>query len=105
MASAAQSHPATSVSFGAAEGSLIMAAENCLIARVPDGAVGGAVRVQHGKLESAPFPMALGVQIADNLHPVGNPAWIPKAIFTSPSADSAARKFPFRFTKLPRTIP
>ena len=27
-----------------------------------------------GSVESAPFPMALGVQIADNLHPVGNPA-------------------------------
>ena len=51
-----------------------MAAENILIARVPDGAEGGAVRVNMGSVESAPFPMALGVQIADNLHPVANPA-------------------------------
>jgi sugar lactone lactonase YvrE len=27
-----------------------------------------------GSVESAPFPMSLGVQIADNLHPVMNPA-------------------------------
>lgn len=52
----------------------MMAAENHLIARVPDGAEGGAVRVRLGSIESAPFPMALGVQIADNLHPVANPA-------------------------------
>ena len=41
---------------------------------MPEGAEGGAVRVQMGSVESAPFPMALGVQIADNLHPVANPA-------------------------------
>ena len=51
-----------------------MAAENHLIARVPEGATGGAVRVRMGSVESAPFPIALGMQIADNLHPVGNPA-------------------------------
>ncbi len=27
-----------------------------------------------GSVESAPFPISLGTQIADNLHPVGNPA-------------------------------
>ncbi|HVB59278.1 MAG TPA: IPT/TIG domain-containing protein [Candidatus Acidoferrales bacterium] len=62
------------VQFGAAEANLVMAADNLLIARVPDEAAGGAVRVRMGSVESAPFPMALGVQIADNLHPVGNPA-------------------------------
>jgi sugar lactone lactonase YvrE len=51
-----------------------MAAENLLIARVPDGAAGGAVRVRMGSVESAPFPMALGIQLADNLHPVTSPA-------------------------------
>jgi len=51
-----------------------MAADNHLIARVPEGAAGGAVRVKMGNVESAPYPMALGVQIADNLHPVANPA-------------------------------
>jgi sugar lactone lactonase YvrE len=62
------------VQFGTAEGSLVLAADNFLIARVPDGAAGGAVRVQSNGVESAPFPMALGVQVADNLHPVSSPA-------------------------------
>jgi len=69
-----RNHTRPQVQFGTAEASLVMAADNLLIARVPDGAGGGAVRVRMGSIESAPFPMALGVQIADNLHPVGNPA-------------------------------
>jgi DNA-binding beta-propeller fold protein YncE len=70
----ARNHTRAQVQFGPAEGSLVMAAENLLIARVPEGAAGGAVRVRMGSIESAPYPMALGSQIADNLHPVGNPA-------------------------------
>jgi len=69
-----RNHARPQVQFGAVEGSLVMAADNFLVARVPEGAAGGAVRVRMGAAESAPFPMALGVRIADNLHPVGNPA-------------------------------
>ena len=71
---AARNHTRPLVQFGAAEGSLILAADNFLVARVPDGAAGGAVRVKMGAAESAPFPLALGAQIADNLHPVTSPA-------------------------------
>lgn len=69
-----RNHTRPQVQFGSAEGSLVVAADNFLIARVPDGAGGGAVRVLMGSVESAPYPMSLGVQIADNLHPVSNPA-------------------------------
>jgi sugar lactone lactonase YvrE len=69
-----RNHRRPQVQFGSAEATLVLAAEDLLIARVPDGAAGGAVRVRMGGIESAPFPIALGVQIADNLHPVGNPA-------------------------------
>jgi len=62
------------VQFGSVDASLVMAADTFLVARVPDGAAGGAVRVRMGGVESSPFPIALGVQIADNLHPVANPA-------------------------------
>jgi sugar lactone lactonase YvrE len=71
---AARNHSHPQVQFGAAEGSVVMAGDNFLVARVPDGAAGGAVRVRTGSVESQPFPIALGVMIADNLHPVGNPA-------------------------------
>ncbi len=69
-----RNHTRPQVQFGTTDGSLVMATDNLLIARVPDGAAGGAVRVRMGSVESAPFPMSLGVQMADNLHPVANPA-------------------------------
>ena len=71
---ASRNHARPQVRFGTSEGNIMMAADNLLIARVPDGAEGGAVRVRLGSIESAPFPMSLGVQVADNLHPVANPA-------------------------------
>jgi sugar lactone lactonase YvrE len=67
-------HTRPQVQFGTVEGSVMVAAENFLIAVVPEGAAGGAVRVRMGSIESQPFPIALGVQLADNLHPVANPA-------------------------------
>ncbi len=62
------------VRFGEVEGSLLISAEDFLIARVPEGAAGGTVRVATARAESQPYPIALGVQIADNLHPVASPA-------------------------------
>jgi sugar lactone lactonase YvrE len=62
------------VRFGESDATLLLSAETHLIARVPDGAVGGIVRVETSRAESQPFAFHLGVQIADNLHPVTNPA-------------------------------
>jgi hypothetical protein len=62
------------VRFGESEASLLVSAQNYMIARVPEGAVGGIVRVTTSRAESQPFAFHLGVQIADNLHPVANPA-------------------------------
>jgi streptogramin lyase len=62
------------VRFGEAEAGLLLSAASHLIARVPEGAAGGTVRVQTARAESQPYPFHLGVQIADNLHPVANPA-------------------------------
>ena len=68
----AQARPV--VRFGEAEASLALASENRLVARVPEGASGGAVLVATTGLESQPHPVHIGLQIADNLHPVANPA-------------------------------
>ncbi|MFI5059641.1 MAG: IPT/TIG domain-containing protein [Candidatus Acidiferrales bacterium] len=70
--SRAQARPV--VRFGEAEASLALTTENRLIARVPEGANGGIVRVASAGHESQPHPVAIGLQIADNLHPVANPA-------------------------------
>jgi sugar lactone lactonase YvrE len=69
-----RTHPRPSVRFGDAEAALSLASENRLVARVPDGASGGMVCVCSASNESQPHPVSIGVQIADNLHPVANPA-------------------------------
>ncbi|MGC2673270.1 MAG: IPT/TIG domain-containing protein, partial [Candidatus Acidiferrum sp.] len=71
---ASRAHPRPVVRFGEAEAGLALASENRLIAVVPEGASGGAVRVCSAANESQPHPVSIGVQIADNLHPVANPA-------------------------------
>jgi sugar lactone lactonase YvrE len=67
-------HVRPEVRFGSAAGNVMLASANLLIARVPEGADGGAVRVHAGDTASQPFPIAVGALIADNLHPVANPA-------------------------------
>ncbi len=69
-----RTHPRPVVRFGDAEAGLALASEHRLIARVPDGASGGVVRVANASNESQPHPVSIGLQIADNLHPVANPA-------------------------------
>jgi sugar lactone lactonase YvrE len=71
---ATRAHPRPVVRFGEMEAGLALASENRLIARVPDGAAGGVVRVFSAENESQPHPVSIGVQIADNLHPIANPA-------------------------------
>jgi len=69
-----RNHIRPHVQFGSADANVMLAAEDLLVAAVPEGASGGAVRIRMNGVESAPFPIALGQQVADNLHPVGNPA-------------------------------
>ena len=62
------------VRFGDAEATLALASPRRIVARVPDGANDGVVRVATPEHESAPFSVSVGMQIADNLHPVASPA-------------------------------
>ncbi|HWG59241.1 MAG TPA: IPT/TIG domain-containing protein [Candidatus Acidoferrales bacterium] len=93
-------HARPQVQFGGAEGSLMLAAENILVARVPEGASGGAVRVRAGSVESAPFPISLGVQIADNLHPVTNPAVDPEGNIYVTFSGQRGQKVPVSLYKI-----
>ena len=62
------------VRFGEADAPLSLASSNRLIARVPENANGNTIQILNSQSQSQPFPVALGFQIADNLHPVSNPA-------------------------------
>src|SRR4029077_8172200 len=71
---ATRTHLRPVVGFGEGEATLALASPHRLVARVPDGAHSGTVQVAAMEHESQPFPFSVGMQIADNLHPVANPA-------------------------------
>lgn len=62
------------VQFGEKEASVLISAEDFLVATVPKGAVSGSARVRTAAGESPPVGVEVGVPIADNLHAVANPA-------------------------------
>lgn len=71
---AANNNARPRVMFGDTEASVLIAAESYLLARVPEGTGAASVRVATSHGTSQPVQMQLGVQIAENLHPVANPA-------------------------------
>lgn len=62
------------VRFGEVEGSVVISSDQFLVARVPYGASSGSVVVSTNGHSSNPHPVKVAVPIADNLHPVTNPA-------------------------------
>ncbi len=68
-----------SVRFGEVEGSVVISSDDFLVARVPDGATSGPVVVNtngagtNGHVSNA-HAIKVAVPVADNLHPVANPA-------------------------------
>lgn len=62
------------VSFGDVEAPIIVSAGQFIVARVPDDAVTGEVVVATDGVRSNPRAFSVAIPVADNLHPVGNPA-------------------------------
>ena len=62
------------VRLGNQKAHLVVAGESYIIARVPESAIVGEVQVAVNGSTSATFETHLGVQIAESLHPVANPA-------------------------------
>jgi sugar lactone lactonase YvrE len=63
-----------SVRFGDREGAVVISSDDFLVARVPPGASSGPVVVSTNGHKSNSLPLKVAVQIAENLHPVANPA-------------------------------
>jgi sugar lactone lactonase YvrE len=53
---------------------VIIGSDSFVIARVPEGATAGELVIESGDQSSASWACDIGVQIADGLHPVANPA-------------------------------
>jgi sugar lactone lactonase YvrE len=62
------------VSFGDVDGPVIISSDQFIVARVPDGAASGEVVVSSNGSRSNPRELRVAVPIAENLHPVANPA-------------------------------
>src|SRR5208283_5612381 len=62
------------VTIGEVGARIVIGSDSFLIARVPQGALAGELVVESGKQASESWSCDIGVQIADSLHPVANPA-------------------------------
>ena len=62
------------VKFGGLDASLLVSSDRFLVARVPDGAVSCEIIVDNSQQSSNSIPIEVGVSIAENMHPVANPA-------------------------------
>jgi sugar lactone lactonase YvrE len=62
------------VRFGDMEGSVVVSADQFLVARVPEGATSGDVVVATNGRNSNPSKIRVAVPVAESLHPVSNPA-------------------------------
>jgi hypothetical protein len=62
------------VQFGEVDGAVVISSDDFLVARVPPGASSGPVVVSTNGNTSNPHQVQVGVLIAENLHPVTNPA-------------------------------
>jgi len=62
------------VRFGDVDGSVVIGSEQFIVARVPEGASSGNVVVATNGHSSNPREVRVAVPIAENLHPVANPA-------------------------------
>ena len=79
---------------------LIMAGEHFIIARVPEMASAGEITVNDGEQNSELVQTHIGVQIADSLHPVANPAVDAEGNVYSTFSGSRGQKSPVSLYKI-----
>jgi sugar lactone lactonase YvrE len=63
-----------SVRFGEIEGPVLISSDDFVVARVPENAASGPIVVGTNGNVSNPHPIKVAVTVAENLHPVTNPA-------------------------------
>ena len=62
------------VRFGEVDGPVVISSDKFIVARVPEGAASGHVVVATNGSKSNPGEVRVAAPIAENLHPVSNPA-------------------------------
>ena len=92
------------VRFGNQPGNLLLCSPSRLVVRVPEGASSGVVTVDTGVGVSAAASVALGTTIAENLHPVANPAIDAAGSIFSTFSGSRGQKVPVSVFKIDRQL-
>jgi sugar lactone lactonase YvrE len=79
---------------------LIVAGDSYIIARVPESAIVGELQVASGNVTSAAHETHIGIQIAESLHPVANPAVDREGNVYSTFSGSRGQKAPVSIYKI-----
>ncbi len=85
---------------GGMQAHLIIAGDSYIIAKVPDSATVGEITVKAGDRASTKGETHIGVQIADSLHPVANPAVDREGNIYSTFSGSRGQKSPVSIYKI-----
>jgi len=88
------------VQFGDVEGAVVISSEQFLVARVPEGAHSGPVTVDANGQPSNPHDIRVAVTIAENLHPVANPALDLEGNIYATFSGSRGQKVPVAIYKI-----
>jgi sugar lactone lactonase YvrE len=88
------------VTFGEVEGSVLISSDDFVIARVPEGAVSGPVVVGTNGHVSNAHSLKVAAPIADNLHPVTNPALDHEGNIYATFSGSRGQKVPVAIFKI-----
>ncbi len=88
------------VQFGEVEGSVLISSDDFLVARVPEGATSGPVVVATNGHVSNPLQVRVALPIADNLHPVTNPALDAEGNIYATFSGSRGQKVPVAVFKI-----
>jgi sugar lactone lactonase YvrE len=88
------------VQFGEVEGGIVVSSNSFLVARVPDGAISGPVVVASDGHISNAHSVKIAVPIAENLHPVTNPALDSQGNIYATFSGSRGQKTPVAIFKI-----
>ena len=88
------------VTIGDVGAPVIIGSDSFVIARVPDGATAGELVIESGDQSSESWACDIGVLIAENLHPVSNPAIDPFGNIYTTFSGSRGQKVPVAVFKI-----
>lgn len=88
------------VAMGEVEAAIVVSSDDFVIARVPEGATSGDVVVSTNGSSSNPHPINVAVPIAENLHPVTNPALDAEGNIYATFSGSRGQKVPVSIYKI-----